>query len=112
MFCDGLCLDIHRFSKEREWAQTDKEGGASGVTWIELFAPFDTTGARTQRGQHIKDIDAKKRGDARRKKTEANLSRGIKGSASVKPSLDEELKRFKAIIRHIGRHETAEGHHG
>jgi hypothetical protein len=111
--CHGLYLDIHQFLRDREWAAADNEGDTSGSTWIELFVLFDITAARTQRGQHIKDIGAKVRADARNKKKEA-AQRRKQGDASacVKPSLDEELKRFKAIVRHIGRHETGQEHAG
>ena len=111
-YCDGLYLDIHNFLKEREWAAADKEGDTSGITWIELFVLFDITAARTQRGQHIKDSGAKKRADARNKKKEAAQRRSTNANACVKPSLDEELKRFKAIVRHIGKHETGQEHAG
>ena len=39
----------------REWAETDTEERIGGVTWLELFILFDTSGARTIEGRHIKD---------------------------------------------------------
>jgi len=111
-YCDGLYLDIHKFMKEREWAAVDQEGDTSGTTWLEIFALFDTTGARTERGQHVKDEAAAKRAYEREKRKQASKKRGIKGSAIVKPTLDEEIKRFKSIIRHITKHEGGSEHAG
>ena len=79
----------------------------SGVTWLELFVLFEVTGARTSNGDHVKDPKARKRTDARNKKRK-NQKEGWTtiGNAIVQPSLDEELKRFKAIVRHIAKHEV------
>ena len=104
-FCHEMYANVHGFLEQMRWAPT-QETGPSGVTWIELFIMFDTCGARTKGGTHIKDEKAQRRAEARssKKKKEA---RGEKaGNAVIKPSLAEELSRFKAIFRHITRHET------
>ena len=63
--CHGLYKNIHRFMASRRWAPIDTSNSTSGATWIELFILFDTTGARTMKGQHVKDPEAKKRADRR-----------------------------------------------
>ena len=37
-----------------------------GIAWIELFILFDTTGYRSEEGQHIKNKAAAKRADERK----------------------------------------------
>ena len=106
-YCGPLYGDIHRFLATMEWRPIEHESNTSGVTWLELFILFDTTNARNEQGKHIKDRDAKKRADARTKKrrSEGGAKGRSHGQAIVEPSLDEELKRSKAIVRNITRHE-------
>ena len=102
--------------EKREWALVDQEGPTSGTTWLEIFVLFDISGARTKRGQHIKDEAAIQRARVRNKGkfgSSGKKNRDVtKISATVKPTLDEELKRFKSIIRHIAKHEADEEHAG
>ena len=107
-FCNGLYTDVHRFLQERTWAHIETEGMTSGTTWLEIFILFDVTGARSEKGQHIKNEAAAERATARRKKQKTTQTKGHLTSAVVRPSLDEELKRFKAIVRHIAKHEMQE----
>jgi hypothetical protein len=63
-------------------------------------------------GQHKKKPEATKRAEKRRQK--ARCAKTKKGSISdimviTKPTLDEELKLFKAIVRHVTRHEVKNG---
>ena len=106
-YCGRLYRDIHKFLAVRQWKPVDVEGSSRGVTWIELFILFDTTKARSEQAIHVKDEAAKQRADARAKKrwTEGGRRSKQKGQAIVEPTLDEELKRFKAICRSIFKHE-------
>ena len=101
--------DIHRFIGEREWAPIEHGKPIGGVTWIELFILFDISGARSDKGDHIKDPQATKRANERKQEREQKgrkEGKKYKGeTAIVKPSLQEELKRFKDIFRHITKHE-------
>ena len=100
--------EIHAFLQEREWAPIDRHNEKNGTTWLELFILFDTAGHRTDDGQHVKDQGAHGRAEIRRNKAkDANgKKKKQKASAIAKPSLDEELKRFKLIVRHTMRHEA------
>ena len=107
MYCKGLYRDIHKFFANRSWTPTAEQSTISGVTWLELFVLFDVSGARTSKGDHIKDPKARKRADARNKKrSKLQGGRTTIGNAIVQPSLDEELKRSKAIVRHIAKREV------
>ena len=106
--CQMLYEDVHSFLKERKWAlaQTDTEVG--GITWIELFILFDITGGRSQEGQHQKKPAATRR--AEKRKGNMKDAKGKNGSHSgttavSRPTLDEELKTFKAIVRHTTKYE-------
>jgi len=74
-----------------------------------LFILFDITGSRSQEGQHQKARAATRRADKR--KGNIKDAKGKRGShngtiaAEPKPTLDEELKTFKAIVRHIAKYE-------
>ena len=115
-----LYADIHNFMTQREWAYAHPEGNASGVTWIEMFALFDTAAYRTNGAQHIRNEEAHKRAIRRRDKAKAAKAKSdereidtkgkrnwniINTSAMTKASLDQEIKLFKAIVRQIARHE-------
>jgi len=106
-YCGRLYRDVHNFLAAREWKPIDVEGSTRGVTWIELFILFDTSKARSEQAKHVKDEAAKQRADARAKKrrSEGGKMSKEKGQAITEPTLDEELKRFKAICRSITRHE-------
>jgi hypothetical protein len=69
-------------------------------------------GARTVGADHVKSEDAKKRADSRSSKEKGK--KGVKGQvgreeakAIIKPSINEELTFFKAIVRQIAKHELA-----
>ena len=82
----------------------------SGTTWIELFALFDISGARSEGGDHIRDPEVTRRGEKRRTKaTNAKDKKKREGehTAVVRPTLDMELKTFKVVVRQITRHETS-----
>ena len=107
MYCEGLYQDIHKFLANRSWTPTEEQSMTSGVTWLELFILFDVTGARTSKGDHIKDPKARRRADARNKKRSKQQGRRTNiENAIVQPSLDAEHNRFKAIVRHIAKHEA------
>jgi len=103
----GLYRDIHKFLANRSWTPTAEQSTISGITWPEPFVLLDVSGARTAKGDHVKDAKARKRADARNKnRIKQQGSRTRIGNALVQPTLDEELKRFKAIVRHIAKHEV------
>ena len=71
---------------------------------------FDTSGQRSHKGEHVVDIKAKERAEARRaKSSKADRSTRSKSKrdedAVVKPVYDVEIQRFKAIVRQIAKHE-------
>ena len=106
-----MYLDIHKFLKEKRWAPTNPEENVAGVTWAELFIMFDTSGQRSQGGEHVIDMKAKQRADERRKAkaSKEDRSRRSKGKRCedvvVKPVYEAEILRFKAIVRQIAKHE-------
>ena len=107
--CQTRYEQIHRFLGNRSWAQVPEDSQASGITWIELFVLYDIAGGRTEKGQYHKNLNATKRAEKRRR-TSRN-DRKSKGSLSdttavTKASLDEEIKDFKTIVRHIFKHEV------
>ena len=92
--------------KQRQCPPIDVESSTGGTTWLELFILFDVIGARSSNGDHVKDIEAAKRAKARstnQKKQEGKRKAQI---ASVKPSMGEDIGRFKARAHHIARHEV------
>lgn len=52
--CQTLYRDVHKFHSQRMWALANDTPQVSGVTWIELFAMFDTGGYRSTAGCHVK----------------------------------------------------------
>ena len=60
---------------------------------------FDTAGGRTHDGQHVKSKEATERAKKRRSREKANRHNNV--AAIAKPTLEEEIKLFKAICRHI-----------
>ena len=70
--------DVHRFLRERKWAPAPSERGIGGVTWTELFVLFDVSGTRSHDGEHMKDIKAYNRAQARSsKKKEENTRKPV-----------------------------------
>ena len=70
---------------------------------------FDTGGNRSEAGQHSKNPEATKRAKERKEKARSAKAKkmGISDTTvAAKPTLDEELKQFKAIVRHVMRHEA------
>ena len=60
MHCQVLYEQVHAFLVNRKWAPVSNDDEVSGITWIELFALFDFTGERTEKGQHQKDPETVK----------------------------------------------------
>ena len=106
-YCHGLYKDIHRFIANRKWAPIDKNNNTSGATWMELFILFDTSGARTAKGQHVKDPEAKKRADLRQGNSRRKGKGDCRRQAITHATMGAEINRFKAIVRHVARHEMA-----
>ena len=111
-FCQDQYEQVRHFLRSRRWAHAHLESTAGGVTWLELFTLFDLRGVRTIKGQHIKDTAATERARIRKSKGRHVEAKGgrrkgnlILTSAVVKPTLDEEMKRFKAIARYITSHD-------
>ena len=75
--CQQNYLDIHKFMANRQWAPTLKESTTSGITWLELFILFDTTGARTKHGEHIKDAEAAVRAEKEEPKPKSKERRAM-----------------------------------
>ena len=89
-----------------------------------MFILFDLFGERTLAGQHIKNPEAMRRAMERRAKArgtrikkygkgknngkEVGQRNVVHCSATIKATYDEEMKLFKAIVRHITRHELDE----
>ena len=106
--CQMLYEDVHGCLKERKWAPAQADTEVAGITWIELFVLFDITGSRSEKGQHQKNPAATRRAKKRREnaKDAKNKKRNISETMAVaKPTLDEEIKLFKAIVRHITKFE-------
>ena len=76
--------DIHRFIGETEWAPIEHEKPIGGVTCIELFILFDISGARSDKGDHIKDPQATKRANERKQERE---KKGEKKERNTKEKL-------------------------
>ena len=101
-----------QFPPEKKLAPVSNDGEVSGITWIELFVLFDIAGERTEQGQYQKNPAAIKRAGKRKL-----VSRCAKGKRSnlnnttviTKATLDEEIKEFKSIVRHIFKHEVRQG---
>ena len=104
-YCQQLYTDVHKLMADRQWAPAQQSQGISGVAWLELFILFDTTGARTEQGTHIRDKKAKERAEARASRSKFQARVRAKEDASRKPSLEEEMARFKAIVRQITKRE-------
>ena len=94
--------------------------GVSGMTWTEMFALFGTAAYRSKEAQHVRDEEALRRAVIRRDKAKAAKAKGkdrqerIGGERDwnisnttviAKPTFDQEIKLFKAIVRQIARHE-------
>ena len=60
-----LYVSVHTFLSSRRWAEAPKECETAGVTWLELFILFDTTGARLHDAEHVKNQDALNRAQNR-----------------------------------------------
>jgi len=81
-----------------------------------MFVLFDLCGERTVGGMHTKDREATERARSRREKgkgaKEKDARKGKRrpevADAVVKPSMNDEVKRFKAIVRHITSHDLPE----
>ena len=73
---------------------------------IELFIPFDTTAARSAEGERIKEPEAAARAEKRKKKGGKKAKQQRMEIAKCLPTLDEELRNCKAIVRYIMRHEA------
>ena len=112
MHCQDMYEQVHAFLEHRKWLPVSSDDDVSGITWIELFALFDLFGGRTEKGQHQKDAETTKRVEKRKLKSicardkKDNLTNTM---AVTKPKLDEEIKLFKAIVRHVFRHEVRSG---
>ena len=103
---------MHAFLSKRNRTPVSNDVEVSGITWIELFVLFDLTGNRTEVGQHQKDPEATKRAEIRRRNSRcAKHKQGRLNDTMVitKPTLDEEIKVFKALVRHIFKHEVKHG---
>ena len=103
---------MHAFLKQRKWAPVKVDIEVSGITWIELFTLFDLTGKRSVNGQHQKNPEAAKRAEKERQKTRCARTKKLnlnETTVVTKPTLDEEIKLFKAIVRHVTKHEAEHG---
>ena len=101
--------DVHSFLGRRLWAPVQAETEISGITWIELFALFDTSGTRSADAMHQKNHAAAARAAKRKEvhnQAKGKNKRAQRSTAEAKPTLDEELKLFKAMVRHITKFET------
>ena len=97
--CQRLYEEVRKFIDERRWTPAPQESEAGGITWMELFILFDISGKRTEQGRHVKSEAAQRRAKARKSKEKKKHNQD--SSAVVKPSLEEEIKLFKAVCRYI-----------
>ena len=92
-----LYEDVSHFLADQSWRTPTDDTRASGTTWLELFILFDTTGARSEGGSHIRDAEAKERAEKRRsnnKNENVKIKREGEHTAAVKPTLDNEIRTF------------------
>ena len=71
-----------------------------------MFILFDPTAARSAAGDHIKNPEVATIAEQKREEQGTKKKGTRMGHATVKPTLDEELAKFKAIVRHITKHEA------
>ena len=105
--CQRLYEEVHSFLNDRSWAHAHPESTAGGITWAELFVLFDTAGHRTTAGQHVQDVEAIKRAEARsakQKRTRKSKWHAQQGTVVARATYEQEIKRFKAIVREVTRH--------
>ena len=69
---------------QREWAYAHPEGNASGMTWVEMFALFDTAAYRTYAAPHINNEEAHKRAILRRDKANAANTKRDEGKVETR----------------------------
>ena len=98
---------MHAFISDRQWAEAHAESTIAGIAWLELFVLFDTSGHREQGADHIKDKEATQRAmDRKAKRIEATKRKERKAEdATTKPSLQEKMVLFRAIVRPIAAHD-------
>ena len=106
-----LYEDIHNFVANRQWAAVDDDDdehtNTSGITWLELFILFDTGNYRREGSKHVKNVEAANRAAERqtkRKHSGKKAKTKAQHSATVNPSLLEELALFKQLMRHVLQH--------
>ena len=104
--CQRLYEQVRNFLEERKWTPAHQESDAGGITWLEMFILFDKSGKRTEQGRHVKSEAAQKRAKARKSKEKMKHTQD--NSAVVKPSLEEEIKLFKAVCRYIVQNDLQE----
>ena len=76
---------------------------------MEMFTLHDVTCTRSEQGQHVKNPAAIRRAEKRRAKARCAKTKKVNFSETTivtKPTLDEEIKLFKAIVRHVTKHEA------
>ena len=112
-YCQRLYEEAHSFLQVREWAPANPEDNVAGVTWMELFVLFGKGGLRTKGGEHVLDHEVRQRAGKRKAEqaSKEDLTKNYADHAAIlRPALDAELARFKAIVRHIARHELQDQH--
>ena len=111
--------EVHAFlkkkkkkKKKRKWAPDKADIEVAGITWIEFFAFYDLTGNRSVNGQHQTNLGATKRAEKRKQKARCERSKKHdlnETTVVTKPSFNGEIKLFKAIVRHVTKHEAELG---
>ena len=107
--CQVLYEEVHAFLRKRKWASVQIDTEVAGITWVELFALFDVTGNRSEEGQRQTNQATARRAENRRQQPRSAKHQKVNLSETTvvtKPTLDEELKSFKAIVRHITKFEA------
>ena len=77
-----------------------------------FFALYDLTGNRSINGQHQKNPGAMKRAEKRMRKARCARNKKLNLAETTvisKPTYDEEIKLFKAVVRHIVKYEGEQG---
>ena len=107
--CQVLYEEAHAFLKQRRWAPAKVDMEVAGITWMELFTLYDLIGNRSEQGQRQQNLEATRRAEKRRQKARCARFKKVnlnETTVVTKPTLDEEIKLSKAIVRHSTKHEA------
>ena len=100
--------DDSSFLPQQSWRRGSPQTKASGTTWLELLALFDTGGYRRPSARTRKDQASAKRTEERRANAKHNKEKKKqKEMVETRPNLAEEINVFKRIVQHVARQDMA-----